>query len=110
MRYRYSRTTASAPIQLTTSVAANAIPHHDTACLKDSPSTAETTRHATTKAATNQRIAHGSAWTSVSRTNENRSSAVVLGRISGPNSRRNEMADTRNALNQESLMGRRYAS
>src|SRR5450759_3405212 len=44
--------------------------HHDTACLKDSPSTAETTRHASTKAATNQRTAHGSAWNSVPRTNE----------------------------------------
>src|SRR5664279_5274603 len=107
---RVRRATASASIQLTTSVPANVMLHHDTACLNDSPSIAETTRHASTNAAMNQRTAHGSAWTSVSWTNENRSSAVVLGRISGPNNRRNEKADTGNALNQESLAGRRKAS
>src|SRR5450759_3690683 len=110
MRYLYGRTTASATIQLTANVAAHAMLHHDTACLKDSPSTAETIRHASTKAATNQRTAHGNIWSSVPRTNENRNSVVVRGRISGPNSRKKETADTRNALNQESLTGRRYAS
>src|SRR5450756_1286595 len=110
MRYRYNRAATSAQIQLTASAAAKAKPHHDPACLKDSPSTSETTMHASTKATTNQRSAHGSAWSSVPRINENRSSAVMRGRISGPNSRKNETADTRNALNQESLTGRRYAS